>query len=249
MPEITPSRYVVNAGWDDAPHLDEQTKAELLESTPPHLRKARSQGVPSLGSGAIYPIDWEEVTVHPFAIPEYWKKGYALDVGWNNTAALWGAQDPSDGVLYVYSEYKSGGSLPLAHAAAIKMRGEWIKGAIDPGARISSQADGKKLLVSYRNAGLKLSLANNARETGLFEVLSALTTGRMKLFTTLRKTHDEYLLYRRDEKGKVVKDFDHCLDCLRYLWMTWKTIASVKVVERTAGQTGPAGPSDSLGGY
>ena len=29
MPQISPSRYMVNAGWDDVPHLDEQTKREL----------------------------------------------------------------------------------------------------------------------------------------------------------------------------------------------------------------------------
>ena len=36
------------AGWDDVPHLEERTKTELLESTPPHLRDARSKGIPSL---------------------------------------------------------------------------------------------------------------------------------------------------------------------------------------------------------
>lgn len=249
MPEISPSRYVVHAGWDHVPHLDERTKQELLASTPPHLRKARSEGTPSLGAGAIYPIEWEEVTVHPFAIPEFWKRGFALDVGWNKTASLWGAQDPSDGVLYVYSEYYAGQQLPIIHAEAIKSRGAWIRGAIDPASRGRSQDDGKKLITSYKQAGLKLTLANNAVETGLFQVWSALSTGRMKFFTTLRNTHDEYLLYRRDEKGKVVKENDHLLDCARYLWMTWASIAGVRPIERTAGQSIPSGPSDRTGGY
>lgn len=248
MPEISPSRYVVHAGWSDIPHLDEQTKAELLASTPPHLRKARSKGTPSLGAGAIYPIDWEEVTVYPMAIPEFWKRGYAMDVGWNKTAAIWGAQDPADGVLYAYAEYYAGEQLPIVHAEAIKARGKWIKGAIDPASRGRAQGDGKRLLSSYRQAGLKLTTAENAVDTGLFEVWSALSTGRLKLFTTLRNTHDEYLLYRRDVNGKVVKENDHLMDCLRYLWMTWKAIAAVKAVERTAGLT-PSGPADPTGGY
>lgn len=249
MPEISPSRYVVHAGWDDVPHIDEQTKAELLASTPPHLREARSKGIPSPGFGAIYPVAWEEVTCHPFAIPEFWKRGFALDVGWRNTAALWGAQDPSDGVLYVYSEYKAGEQLPLIHAEAIKARGSWIKGAIDPAARGRQQNDGSKLITSYRQAGLKLTVANNAVETGLFQVWSALSTGRLKLFTTLRMTNNEYLKYRRDEKGKVIKKDDHLMDCLRYLWMTWASIAGVRPIERTAGQSAPSGPSDRTGGY
>ena len=36
MTAITASRYMVTAGWDDVPHIDEKTKAELWESFPPH---------------------------------------------------------------------------------------------------------------------------------------------------------------------------------------------------------------------
>jgi hypothetical protein len=85
MGEVTSSRYIVQAGWDHVPHLDEKTKTELLDSVPPHLRDARSKGEPSLGSGAIYPIPISDIEVKPFAIPFGWKKGYALDVGWNRT--------------------------------------------------------------------------------------------------------------------------------------------------------------------
>lgn len=249
MPEISPSRYVVHAGWNDVPHLDEKTKAELLASTPPHLRAARSEGTPSLGSGAIYPIPWEEVTCHPFAIPEYWPRAYAMDVGWNRTAAIWGAQDPVDKVLYLYSEHYQGQQLPLLHAEAIKARGAWVKGAIDPASRGRSQEDGKKLINSYRQAGLKLTPAVNAVEAGLYEVWSLLSTGRMKIFTTLRNTHDEYLIYQRDEKGKVVKKNDHLMDCKRYLVATWKAVASVRPMERSVGESPPSGPADRTGGY
>lgn len=249
MPEVSPSKYRVQAGWDDVPHIDEATKAELLASTPPHLREARSKGIPSLGSGAIYPIPWEEVTCHPFVIPEFWKRGYALDVGWNKTAALWGAQDPADGTMYVYSEHYQGQQVPLLHAEAIKARGAWIKGAIDPAARGRSQVDGQKLLTSYKQAGLKLVLANNAVEAGIYEVWSLFSTGRLKLFTTLRNVQDEYAIYQRDENGKIVKKYDHLMDCLRYLISTWRAVASIRPMDRVAGQTAPAGPSDPTGGY
>ena len=65
MPQISPSRYMVNAGWDDVPHLDEQTKRELLDSTEPFLQDARSKGTPSLGAGAVWPIPLSEVLVTP----------------------------------------------------------------------------------------------------------------------------------------------------------------------------------------
>ena len=51
MGEVSPSRYVVQAGWDSVPHLDEKTKQELIDSTPEYLRDARSKGEPTMGSG------------------------------------------------------------------------------------------------------------------------------------------------------------------------------------------------------
>jgi hypothetical protein len=98
MPEIhkitdTKSRILITAGWDDVPHLDEKAKADLLEETPPWLREARSKGKPSLGAGAIYPIPVDQMTCEPMAIPSHWPRCYALDVGWNWTAALWMAYD------------------------------------------------------------------------------------------------------------------------------------------------------------
>ena len=123
MPAITDSRYLVTAGWDDVPHLTEQAKRELLESTPRYLRDARSKGTPSLGAGAIYPFAVSDITVKPFAIPPYWKRAYGLDFGWRKTAAIWGAHDPAGDVWYLYTEHYMGEERPVIHAEAIKARG------------------------------------------------------------------------------------------------------------------------------
>ena len=63
MPAVSPTKYLVMAGWDDTPHMDEKTKRELLEATPVHLRMARSKGIPIPGSGLIFPIDESTITV------------------------------------------------------------------------------------------------------------------------------------------------------------------------------------------
>lgn len=248
MPEVTASKYLVQAGWSHVPHLDEDTKRELLESTPPHLREARSQGVPSLGTGAIYPIPVEEITVNPFAIPPNWKRGYALDVGWNRTAAVWGAQDPVDLTLYLYAEHYRGQAEAPVHAAAIKARGEWIHGAIDPAARGRAQHDGTQLIVKYQDAGLKLVPAKNAVEAGIHLVWQLLSTGRLKIFTTMQNFLEEYRNYHRDENGKIVKEDDHALDAGRYLCMTWQDVARVKPA---TSEDLPSAfrPSDQLTGY
>lgn len=247
MGRVSDSRYTVQAGWDDVPHLDEKAKRELLESTPPHLRDARAKGIPTLGSGAIYPIPLEYVTCAPFAIPDYWKRCYGMDVGWNRTTALWLAEDPSDGCRYAYAEYYQGQQIPAVHAAAIKARGEWIRGAIDPASRGRSQDEGKKLITQYLGHGLKVTPAVNAVEPGLYDVWSRLSTGRLKFFITLQHTQAEYRLYRRNEKGKVVKENDHLMDALRYADMTFDTVARVKPAK--ANNTAQSGAADTRAGY
>ena len=220
MPEITSSKYLVVAGWDDAPHLGEKEKAEMLEATPPHLRDARSKGIPSLGSGAIYPIEESEITCDPFEIPSHWPVAYGMDVGWKRSAAIWGALDRESDILYLWSEHYRGEAEPSTHAHAIRSRADWIPGVIDTSARGRSQVDGRDLMDMYRNLGLIINPANKSIETGLQEVWMRMATGRLKIFKNLQNTLAEYRIYRRDEKGRIVKDNDHLMDSLRYLVMS-----------------------------
>lgn len=237
MPEITPSKYLTQAGWKDVPHLDEQTQKELLESTPPYMRDARSKGDPSLGSGAIYPIELSEVQCPFFPIPAHWPRCYALDVGWNCTAALWAALDRQSDTWYAYTEHYRGKAEPSTHATAIKARGEWIPGLIDPAARGRGQYDGRQLLAAYVNLGLKLTEAKNALDAGIEKVWLRLATGRFKVFNTLTNFEAEYRIYRRDEKGAVVTVNDHLMDCMRYIVLSGETVAATKPI-----------PKDSLSG-
>lgn len=247
MGAVSASKYTVMAGWQHVPHLTEAAKAELLASTMPHLRKARSEGIPSLGAGAIYPVPWEDVTCAPFAIPGYWKRGYGFDVGWNRTAAIWLAEDPVDHTIYAYSEHYRGQAVPVIHAAAVRARGEWIMGAIDPAARGREQVEGRQLLTTYRELGLNVVEAINGVDHGLYEVWQRLETGRLKFFNTLQYTRGEYGLYRRDERGRIVKENDHLMDALRYGIATWQAIGRQRPPERAAQAT--AGPADQTAGY
>lgn len=247
MPEITESRFMVQAGWDDIPHLDEKTKRELLAGYSPHEREARTKGTPSLGAGAIYPIGDDEITCAPFAIPRYWPRAYGFDVGWNRTAALWGAYDRESLTLYCYTEHYRGQAEPSIHTSAIKARGDWIPGAIDPAARGRGQKDGEQLIADYRQLGLNLTNADNAVEAGLFDVWERMSTGRLKIFTTCMNTLAERRIYRRNEKGQVVKKNDHLMDALRYLVRTGIQIAETEPVKRSGHRYG--GPADGIAGY
>lgn len=214
------SRFCIQIGWDDVPHLTRQQKDELLEAFPIHERDARAKGVPMLGSGRIYPVDEKSLIVDPFEPPDYWPRAYGMDVGWKITAAHWGAWDRDSDIVYLYSEHYLGQQPPQMHADAIRQRGDWIPGAIDPASAGASQKDGSKLIDEYRSLGLNLIEADNAVEAGIMACYRRMASGRLKVFSTCVNWIREYRIYRRDEKGKVVKENDHAMDDTRYLIMT-----------------------------
>lgn len=217
--------HLVTANWDDVPHLTAKQKEDLWAAIPPHERDARSKGVPIMGSGVIFPVSEDVYLCDPIEIPDHWPRAYGLDVGWNKTAAIWGAWDRTADTVYCYSEHYQGHAEPSVHADAIKARGSWIPGAIDPASIGAGQIDGRKLMDEYRKLELLLQPADNAVEAGIHAVYRRLSGGRLKVFRTLANTRSELRLYHRDEHGKVVKQNDHLMDALRYLIMTGMTLA------------------------
>ena len=211
------SLFVIMATWDHAPHLSQAEKDELWKSIPPYQRDARSKGVPALGAGAIYQVPESEIVVPDFELPDHWPRGYAMDVGWNRTAAGFYALDRDADVLYRYSEHYRGQAEPVVHAQAIKARGEWLRGVIDPAARGRSQIDGSQLLEQYQNLGLNLDVAINAVEAGIYKVWERMSSGRFKVFASCQNWRYEFRLYRRDEHGRIVKKDDHAMDEMRYM--------------------------------
>lgn len=213
-------------GQDDVPHLSPphisaEDLKELEDSIQPHQRKARTKGIPSLGSGAIYPVDEDAIFVEPFPIPEHWERAYAMDVGWNKTAALFGARDPDTSITYLTAEYYHGEQLPAVHAHAIRSMMLWeYTGAMDPAARGRSQRDGRRLMQEYQDLALNLVAANNAVSAGIHRCLMLMQGGLLKAFSTLTNFKTELRLYRRDENGKIVKERDHLMDDMRYLMNT-----------------------------
>lgn len=214
------SKWCIGITWDDAPHLSEADRKELWESIPPHQRDARAKGIPALGSGVIYPVSEDLYVIDPIQIPAWWPRAYALDVGWNRTAAVWGAWNRDNDTVYLYDEYYVAEAPPQVHADGIKGRGDWIPGVIDPASRGRSQKDGTALIEEYTSLGLDLQPAINEVEAGLFSVYRRLMSGRLKVFNTLTNLRSERRLYRRDDKGKVVKERDHLMDAERYLIMS-----------------------------
>lgn len=239
------SKCVVMAGWDDVPHLTAQMKEELLASIPPFQRDARSKGIPQLGSGAIFPVPESDIVVSDMPIPEHWPRAYGMDVGWNRTAAVFAAWDRESDIVYLYAEHYRGQAEPAIHAEAIKARGDWIPGVIDPASRGRTQDDGQRLIDMYGKSGLGLDLdmADNAVESGLYEVWTRLSTGRLKVFRSMSNWLSEFRLYRRNEKGQIVKANDHIMDATRYLIMSGLSRAKTKPQPKPKTRPGYSGGS------
>lgn len=210
------SRLLVTATWEDVPHLSRAEKDELWQSIPPYQRDARAKGIPQLGSGAVYQVPESTITVDDFALPKHWPRAYALDAAQAGpTAAVWGALDREGDVLYIYSVYKREQAEPSIHAAAVRARGQHLPGVGDVAG--IANADGIQFLSLYRELGLDIDLADKGVESGIQRVWELLSAGRLKVFASCGAWFEEFRLYRRDEKGRIVKSNDHLMDATRYL--------------------------------
>jgi hypothetical protein len=225
------SRYAEQISWGDVPHLSQKQQDLLLDAIPPHQRDARTKGIPLLGAGQIYPVQESMVTCEAFELPTHWPRAYGMDVGWNRTAAIWGAWDRESDTVYLYSEHYAGQQPPAVHADAIRARGRWITGAIDPASAGANQKDGTRLIDEYRNLDLFIVPADNSVEAGIMACYQRMAAGRLKIFRTLRSTISELRIYRRNEDGKIVKENDHLMDALRYLIMTGMMHARIEPSE------------------
>lgn len=229
--DVKNSRVFLMAGWEDAPHLTQEERDNLIAKIPPHEIEARSKGVPSIGSGMVYPISESLITCEPFPLPDHWARVYGMDFGWKDpTALLFGAHDRDNDILYFYSEYAVSERTPQQHAYELMSRGvDWMAGVYDPAGRISSQKDGSNLVELYRNAGMKnLYPAKNSREQGVQKTLQRMQNGKLKIFKTLTITLSELRMYARDEEGIIKDGNDHLLDCMRYVIMSGLSVATTR---------------------
>lgn len=222
-PPEKPYKAVVQIGWDNAPWLSEDAKEELIRETPPSLRAARSQGIPTYGEGSAFPIAQDQITYRPgdIQIKDEWKHLYGLDVGWQVTCAIFAAYDETSDTVYIYDEYYGEQALPSLHAFNIRSRGPLIPGAIDPASLQSGQDDGKTLMDQYKKEGLRVDKAINARKAGYANLWQRMVTGKLKVATTCKRLLAEIVRAQVDDKGELKRDHSlHGIDALRYAAMS-----------------------------
>lgn len=212
----------VNMTIEDAEHIPASERARIIAQFPPHERDARTQGIPILGSGRIFPVEESTIAVQAFPIPKHWAHIGAIDFGWDHpTAAVHLAWDRDADTVYVVNAYKRSEAIPLIHAAAVKGWGKfpwvWPHDGLQ-----HDKGSGAQLAEQYRSNGLNLLPdrvtypdGSNGVEAGLMDMLERMQTGRLKIFSHLNDWFEEFRLYHRKD-GKVVKEFDDLMSATRY---------------------------------
>ena len=252
QPEGDAAKYkrLINAGWDDVPHLDDATKAMLIATTPQHQRDARTKGLPQLGSGAVYGFPESELIIPDHPLSSHLRHRFGLDAGGGAkpTAAVWLAADPAaGGRVTLYSTYKRESPEVALHIAAIKARGAWIPGVGDAAALIVTEHDAEQLINVYKRGGIDIELPDKAVETGIQAVWELMSAGRFKVFASQVEWIKEFRTYQRDEKGRIKKENDHCLDATRYAIFSGLARAKVKPSDRPARRTAGTGQAGAYG--
>jgi hypothetical protein len=235
-----PGTHVTVMTINDALHYSPERRAQIIASYPAHEREARVNGVPTLGSGRIFPIADDVVEVADFPIPAHWPRIGGLDFGWDHpSAAVEIAHDRETDIVYVTKAHRMREQTPLLFSQAIKpWGGDWLPWAWPADGLQHSKDSGKPLADQYRAQGLHLlpkhathapapnddgsigeeGTGGTGVEAGLLEMLDRMQTGRFKVFKSLLDWFEEFRVYHRED-GKVVKIDDDLMSATRYAQM------------------------------
>jgi phage terminase large subunit-like protein len=246
-----PGTHVTNMTIEDALHYSAAQRAQIIAGYLPHEREARARGIPTMGSGRVFPVPEDMVTIQPFAIPHHWPRICGVDFGWDHPAAgAWLAWDRETDTVYVYDCYRQKEQTSIYHAAIIKSKGAWIPVAW-PVDGLQTR-DGKQAKVMYARHGANMLEKHACTKDGgmslevtIGEMLERMQTGRFKVFSHLADWLEEFRLYHRKD-GRIVDINDDVMSATRYGLMMLR-YAETLVQKREF--IGSFGSLDSEAGY
>ncbi len=227
-----PGTHVTQMTIEDAEHYSPEERAAIIASYPAHERKARTKGIPQLGSGRVFPIDEDEIKVAPFAIPAHWSQIGGLDFGWDHpSAGVKLAWDRDTDCVYVIAAHRQREQTPAMFAASVRAWGaqpdgtQWLPWAWPHDGLQHDKGSGEELASQYRKQGLRMHPTRACFEDGSFgveagiaEMFDRMQTARFKVFANLLDWFEEFRLYHRKE-GLIVKLGDDLMSASRYALM------------------------------
>jgi phage terminase large subunit-like protein len=224
-PEARRDRGVIRMTLAEAEHFTPEEKERRLAGYPAHEREARANGVPMLGSGAVFESVIESDISTKLAlseVPAHWPKLWALDFGISHPfAAVLIAWDRDADCIYILHTIKMSGGIPVNHAAAMNAVGRGIPVAYPHDGDARDKGSGVALAQIYKAQGLNMlgSHATHASggystEAGITEMLERMRDGRFKVASHLADWWDEFRGYHRKD-GLIIKVNDDLMSASR----------------------------------
>lgn len=221
------SKHITRMTIDDAEHIPEEKRAEIIDSYPAHEREARVKGIPALGSGRVFPVPEDDIKVA--STPELEARLdqmpaiAAIDFGWDHpSAGVELRHDRDADIVYVRRCARMREATPLMFSAMVKPWGEWIPWAWPHDGLQHDKGSGEQLADQYRAQGMNMlderatfEDGTNGVEAGLMDMLDRMQTGRFKVLDHLEDWFQEFRLYHRKD-GVVVKERDDLMAATRY---------------------------------
>ena len=166
--EPSPDRSVTTMTIDDVEHFTAEEKAKIIASYPAHEREARTKGIPTLGSGRIFPVPEERLAIEQRDFPNHWPRIGGMDFGWDHPFAavelIW---DRDTDCVYVSRTYRCRESTPIMHAAALRPWGKDLRWAWPrDGRRETLEGAGVSLARQYTEQGLDMLHEHSQFEDG-----------------------------------------------------------------------------------
>jgi len=221
------NQCVVNMTIEEAEHYTPEERKKIIASYPEHEREARAKGIPTVGSGRIFQIPEEMIKCQPLRCPDHWYVIDGQDFGWDHPQAhvqLWIDRDTD--TVYVAQVWKDSRKKTAEAWSIVKHWAEGVPVAWPHDGLQHEKGGGEELRTRYQKEGFNMLPEHathpdggNSVEFGLAEMREYMLDGRFKVFNTCEAFFDEFRLYHRDEKGKVVKLKDDILSAVRYAFM------------------------------
>ena len=226
MIDKVPGTHVTSMTIDDVDHYTPEQRAAIIASYPSHERDARAKGIPTMGSGRVFPIEEDFIKCDSFPIPSHWVHIAGIDFGWDHpSAGVKLAWDRDNDIIYVTAAYRARENTPTMFAASVKPWGLWLKWAWPHDGLQHDKGSGEQLAKQYKAQGLNMLYdrstfddGTSGVEAGVLEMLDRMQTGRLKVFNQLNDWFEEFRMYHRKD-GLIVKKNDDLISATRYSMM------------------------------
>lgn len=177
------------------------------------------------GNSMVFDTTSQDIVVEPINVPGLWRRVVAVSMDRKRFVAVWGAYDKMNDVVYLYEEISVSRTDPIIHAEALKKRGPWIPAVINMEGGGRTHEEGAALVYRFLEKSVDMFEAPLDLNAGMDEVTSRVTTGRLRVFSSLPNWIAEYRRYRRNDKDELVEGQDHLMQATATLLLNGLGVA------------------------